>query len=107
MQLKTKIKMRCSMISYGVIIMNVGQKYISLEQALSHPFANGRYDHKNANMHFIYGHESYKEWLEYLPVVNIVRCKDCTVPHNKMTGCPKLGGLVTNPEFSCGFGEVV
>lgn len=41
-------------------------KYISREEALSHPFANGKYDHKNADINFILGHESYKEWLETL-----------------------------------------
>ena len=38
-------------------------------------------------------------------VQSIVFCKDCAVPHNKWTGCPKLGGLVTEPDFFCGFGE--
>ncbi len=42
-------------------------KYILKEDALSHPFANGKYDHKNADINFILGHESYKEWLETLP----------------------------------------
>ena len=36
---------------------------------------------------------------------DVVRCNDCTVPHNEWTGCPKLGGLVTSPEFYCAFGE--
>lgn len=44
------------------------RKLISREEALSHPFANGKYDHKNADINFILGHESYKEWLETLPV---------------------------------------
>jgi hypothetical protein len=35
----------------------------------------------------------------------IVRCKDCTVPHNKWTGCPKLNGLIPPPDFYCGYGE--
>lgn len=42
---------------------------ISREEALSMPFANGKYDHENADEHFIYGCETYKEWLEQLPVV--------------------------------------
>lgn len=42
-------------------------KYIEQELALSFPFANGRYDHENANEHFIIGCESYKEWLENIP----------------------------------------
>ena len=35
----------------------------------------------------------------------IVRCRDCTVPHNKHTGCPELNGLVTPPDFYCPFGK--
>ena len=38
-------------------------------------------------------------------VAEIVRCKDCTVPHNRWTGCPKLNGLVTPPDFYCSYGE--
>ena len=38
-------------------------------------------------------------------VVEVVRCKECNVPHNKWTGCPRLSGLVTPPDFYCGFGE--
>ena len=37
--------------------------------------------------------------------VEVVRCKDCAVPHNKYTGCPKLNGQVTPPDFYCPFGE--
>ena len=42
---------------------------INREQALSHPFANGHYDKKHADLHFILGFEDYKEWLEDLPTV--------------------------------------
>ena len=45
--------------------------YIDREQALSHPFANGKYDHEHANKDFIRGHESYKEWLEDLPTADV------------------------------------
>lgn len=38
-------------------------------------------------------------------VVQVVRCKDCAVPHNQWTGCPKLNGLVTPPDFYCSRGE--
>ena len=37
--------------------------------------------------------------------VEVVRCKNCSVPHNNYTGCPKLNGLVTPPDFYCPFGE--
>ena len=48
------------------------------------------------------------EWIDKAPTidaVHVVRCKDCAVPHNKYTGCPKLNGLVTPPDFFCPFGE--
>ena len=37
--------------------------------------------------------------------VEVVRCRDCAVPHNKYTGCPNLNGLVTPHDFYCPFGE--
>lgn len=43
-----------------------------------------------------------KEKREFVPVV---RCKDCSVPHNKYTGCPKLNGIIPKPDFFCGHGE--
>ena len=38
-------------------------------------------------------------------VVEVVRCKDCDVPHNKWTGCPNLNGLIPPPDFYCAKGE--
>ena len=38
-------------------------------------------------------------------VVEVVRCRECEIPHNKYTGCPKLNGLVTPPDFYCSYGE--
>jgi hypothetical protein len=38
-------------------------------------------------------------------VVEVVRCKDCDVPHNKWTGCPNLNGLIPPPDFYCARGE--
>lgn len=40
-----------------------------------------------------------------IDAVPVVRCKNCAVPRNKYTGCPKLNGLVTPPDFYCPFGE--
>lgn len=51
--------------------------YIDRKQALSHPFANGKYDHEHANEHFILGFESYREWLEGLPTIDLVTCGEC------------------------------
>ena len=52
-------------------------EYIEREVALSFPFANGEYDHDNANEHFIFGCETYKEWLEQIPVANVVPAQTC------------------------------
>jgi hypothetical protein len=48
-----------------------------------------------------------KSVLDEAPTVDaveVVRCIDCAIPHNRWTGCPKLGGLVTPPDFFCAFG---
>lgn len=38
-------------------------------------------------------------------VVEVVQCNNCAVPHNRWTGCPKLNGLITPPDFYCSCGE--
>ena len=38
-------------------------------------------------------------------VVEVVRCKDCDVPHNSWTGCPNLDGLIPPPDFYCALGK--
>lgn len=38
-------------------------------------------------------------------VVEVVRCKDCAVPHNRWLGCPILNGLIPQPDFYCARGE--
>lgn len=37
--------------------------------------------------------------------IEVVRCKDCEVPHNKWTGCPHLNGLIPPPNFYCAYGK--
>lgn len=37
-------------------------------------------------------------------VVEVVRCKDCAVPHNKWLGCPKMNGLIPPPNHFCSYG---
>lgn len=56
--------------------VNHMSEFLDRDKALSFPFANGQYDHKHANEHYIFGCEAYKEWLEQLPT-DIVHCKDC------------------------------
>ena len=52
--------------------------------------------------------EEFVRFLKKQPTVDaveVVRCKDCDVPHNKWTGCPKMNGLIPPPEHFCGYGE--
>lgn len=49
--------------------------------------------------------KSVVETAETADVIQVVRCKDCAIPHNRWTGCPKLNGLVTPPNFYCSYGE--
>ena len=34
----------------------------------------------------------------------VIRCRDCAVPHNKWTGCPKLLGRIPADDFYCADG---
>ena len=60
---------------------------------------------------FVYGIDVVKAIVSriYLQptadVVEVVRCSECAIPHNKWTGCPKLNGLIPPPNFFCGYGE--
>ena len=38
-------------------------------------------------------------------VVEVVRCKDCVIPHNRFTGCPRAGGRIVPAAFYCADGE--
>ena len=81
--------------------------YIDREQALSHPFANGKYDHEHANEHFILGFESYREWLERLPTIDLVRCWECMYWHEGewYNTCDKHIGHGFMAEHFCSDGE--
>lgn len=43
--------------------------------------------------------------IQRVDAVEVVRCKDCIVPHNEWTGCPKLNGLKTTSDFYCPYGK--
>jgi len=34
----------------------------------------------------------------------VVHCRDCIVPHNKWTGCPKLNGTLVSDDDFCSYG---
>lgn len=42
--------------------------------------------------------------IDTIDTESIVRCRDCSVPHNKWTGCPNLGGKVPPSDFYCAAG---
>lgn len=37
-------------------------------------------------------------------LVAVVRCRDCDIPYNRWTGCPKLLGRIPNDDFYCADG---
>lgn len=50
----------------------------------------------------------FREAIENAPaadVVEVIRCKDSDVPHNKCLGCPNLNGMIPPPEFYCAKGR--
>lgn len=81
--------------------------YIDRRQALSHPFANGKYDHEHANEHFILGFESYRAWLERLPTIDLVRCGECKHWHESewYNTCDKHIGHGFEADHFCSDGE--
>ena len=62
---------------------------------------------EEANKEGAYGYVDAKQIADAptIDAVEVIRCKDCKVPHNRYTGCPNLNGLVTPPDFYCLFGE--
>lgn len=62
----------------------------------------------NASEHDLALFSTIRRKLRNLPTVDaveVVRCRECAIPHNKYTGCPKLNGMVTLPDFYCPYGE--
>lgn len=50
----------------------------------------------------------WKSDVDAMPTIDavpVVQCRECSVPHNRWTGCPKLGGLIPPDDFYCAFGE--
>lgn len=49
----------------------------------------------------------FEDCGNYIPLdsVEVVRCKDCGVPHNKWTGCPNMNGLIPPPNHFCSYGD--
>jgi hypothetical protein len=69
----------------------------------SNPHNNpiARQTHNHEHRHFL----SLLHKQPAADVVEVVRCKDCAVPHNKWLGCPNLNGLIPPPDFYCAKGE--
>lgn len=76
--------------------------YIELDKIQFH---DGWLQEGDSHTHIVF---AYANDIMNLPIDEFepaVRCRECNVPHNKWTGCPKLNGLVTTPDFFCAFGE--
>lgn len=46
--------------------------YISREEAMAFPLGYDHYDKEHGNEHFIYGVETYREWIESIPAAEVV-----------------------------------
>ena len=81
---------------------------ISREALMKYPIRIDHYDKENGSLDFVLGGESVLEYAESLPAVDaveVVRCRDCDVPHNKWTGCPHMNGLIPPADHFCSYGE--
>lgn len=79
-------------------------EYIDKEKMLKYLEENNTADEwivGQYNADWIY---SFIESQPTADVVEVVRCKDCDVPHNKWLGCPHLNGLIPPPDFYCAKG---
>lgn len=82
-------------------------EYVSKETLLKAVEKINRLD-KETNTKYEYDKEGYILLIQNAPkadVVEVVRCKDCAVPHNEWTGCPYLNGLIPSADFYCACGE--
>lgn len=71
-----------------------------------------RYTERERNRNLVFAackiKQDFADMISDFPTVDavpVVRCKDCDVPHNKWTGCPKMNGLIPPPEHFCSYGE--
>ena len=79
--------------------------YIKLEDAINHIM---NHTPVSCTPDFFDGQMDCVARLKSLPtadVVEVVRCKDCDIIHNKWMGCPHLNGLIPPPMFYCAYGE--
>ena len=85
--------------------------YISRQAAIDYPLSWEHYDKENGSRKFIYGVESYREYIEYLPaadVVEVVRCKDCKHHNNETEFCKQwsiFGTVKSDDDDFCSYGE--
>lgn len=71
------------------------KEYISREEVLKYPIRLNHYDKEHGDIRFVYGVESVMEYIECLPVadvVEVVRCKDCK--HAYINSFSALSGVV-------------
>ena len=74
-------------------------------KSVVHQMDNERFHYKQGYLTGLIKADIIAKTLPTADVVEVVRCRDCAVPHNKWTGCPKLNGLIPPPDFYCAYGE--
>ena len=93
------------LIDYGIMRGTMqGFDYVQCENcgAEIHSIHNGK------DIEAIEKWNTRAELLKEYPAVDaveVVRCKDCAIPHNRFTGCPNLNGLIPPENHFCSFGE--
>lgn len=83
----------------------VGKEYIEREAVLDKRRKVTEYDEAAFAMSYQAVPVEDIETIPAADVVEVVRCKDCDVPHNKWLGCPNLNGLIPPPDFYCARGK--
>ena len=93
-------------------VSNLGKVKNTVTGRILKPHNNNGYDRVRIEGRLYYVHRlvadafrNQGQYDDHRSEGRIVRCKDCAVPHNRWTGCPKLNGLVTPPDFYCSYGE--
>lgn len=52
-------------------------KYVKIDDIMQYPIRKDHYDRENGDENFIFGIESVMEYIEQLPTVELIRCREC------------------------------
>lgn len=82
-------------------------KFIEKEMLMRYPIRINHYDEEHGNVNFVLGIECVLEYADYLPVMEIVRCKDCKhMMFSDFYGeCSKGHMGIVSLDAFCSYGE--